>query len=184
MSVTNPAGLCMCGCGLPAPLAPSNDAKRGYTRGEPMRYIAGHARSRPLWQRIAEKCEPGADGCLLWTGAATPLGYGQLYVDGRLQFAHRAAYELTHGAIAEGMSLDHLCRRPSCIAPGHLQVVTHQENVRRGLSTKLTDQHVREICESREPLRVLADRYGIHPNYVSALRNGRHRAAEVVGAAA
>lgn len=33
--------LCECGCGLPAPL--SNRAMRGYARGQPQRFVCGHA---------------------------------------------------------------------------------------------------------------------------------------------
>ena len=34
--------LCECGCGLPAPLADRTDQKRGYVKGEPMRFVYDH----------------------------------------------------------------------------------------------------------------------------------------------
>lgn len=37
-----PVTLCECGCGEPAPLARQTDAKRGYVKGQPIRFIAGH----------------------------------------------------------------------------------------------------------------------------------------------
>lgn len=38
----NPSGLCMCGCGKPTALAPATDRKRGYVKGQPMRWLVGH----------------------------------------------------------------------------------------------------------------------------------------------
>lgn len=34
--------LCECGCGLPAPIAPRTERKRGYVAGEPRRFVHGH----------------------------------------------------------------------------------------------------------------------------------------------
>jgi hypothetical protein len=39
--------LCECGCGNPAPLSKQTDKKRGYVKGEPMRFIAGHNIAKP-----------------------------------------------------------------------------------------------------------------------------------------
>jgi hypothetical protein len=70
-----------------------------------------------LWARLAPDRETG---CLLWTGAQTGTGYGHMRV------------ELLVGAVPAGLVLDHLCRRPLCANPAHLQAVTMAENVRRG----------------------------------------------------
>jgi hypothetical protein len=35
-------GYCQCGCGNKTNAAPFNDASKGYTKGEPMRYLKGH----------------------------------------------------------------------------------------------------------------------------------------------
>jgi hypothetical protein len=35
--------LCECGCGRPAPISPKDDAKRGYVKGGPQRFVAGHS---------------------------------------------------------------------------------------------------------------------------------------------
>ena len=34
--------MCQCGCGQPAPIAKQNHAVRGWVKGQPMRYVAGH----------------------------------------------------------------------------------------------------------------------------------------------
>lgn len=70
--------------------------------------------------------------CIIWTGALTVAGYGVKRVEGRLEYLHRLAYIEAHGSIPEGLELDHLCRNRACYNVGHLEAVTHAENMRRG----------------------------------------------------
>lgn len=67
-----------------------------------------------------------------WKGALTREGYGQFTLDGRRTSAHRAAYLLLAGPIPDELHLDHLCRNPQCVNPGHMEPVTPAENIRRG----------------------------------------------------
>lgn len=69
--------------------------------------------------------------CWIWQRAKTQAGYGRVHFQGRVNYAHRAAYIATHGEVSEGLELDHLCRVPSCCNPKHLEPVTHQENCAR-----------------------------------------------------
>jgi hypothetical protein len=46
--------------------------------------------------------------------------------------AHRVVYEALVGPVPEGLELDHTCDNPPCCNPGHLEPVTHAENMRRG----------------------------------------------------
>lgn len=73
------------------------------------------------------------EGCWEWTGARNPTGYGHSGIKRieRSGYAHRLAYTLVVGPIPEGMTLDHLCRNRGCVRPGHLEAVTHRENVLR-----------------------------------------------------
>jgi len=41
---------------------------------------------------------------------------------------HRVAFELASGPIPTGMLVDHICHRPLCIRPEHLQLATRKEN--------------------------------------------------------
>lgn len=71
-------------------------------------------------------------GCWLWT-KGTRNGYGvHLCASGEAKPAHRLAYEIATGPIAEGMVIDHLCGEKLCVNPRHLEQVTRAENTRRG----------------------------------------------------
>ena len=70
-----------------------------------------------------------AGECTIWTGARSKAGYGQLRVAGRAVYAHRFAYERTHGPIPEGMVVDHICHTPACVNAAHLRLATHRQNI-------------------------------------------------------
>lgn len=77
------------------------------------------------------------NGCWLWIGAKNRDGYGVIeYRPERGKkkhaLAHRISYEYFIGKIPLGLTLDHLCRKPGCVNPRHLEPVTSVENVMRG----------------------------------------------------
>lgn len=84
-------------------------------------------------ERFWAKVEKTAT-CWLWTASGSPAGHGRFFASGRLVQAHRWAYENERGPIPLGLVLDHLCRVPRCVNPGHLDAVTDLENCRRGIS--------------------------------------------------
>ena len=66
-------------------------------------------------------------GC--WRYGNTRDGYyGTAIVDGKVQSAHRHAYELTHGEVPSGLCVLHSCDHPHCCNPEHLRTGTHKEN--------------------------------------------------------
>ncbi len=71
-------------------------------------------------------------GCWEWNGAHNGVGYSETWNGIRPVLAHRVAYEIYKGPIPAGLTLDHLCRNPGCVNPGHLEAVTHRENMLRG----------------------------------------------------
>ena len=86
-------------------------------------------------KRLEKFIEPEPNtNCWLWVGSDNGSGYGQIRFGGRLHYAHRVVYELFRGSIPEGLTLDHLCRVPSCVNPRHLEPVPIKDNVLRGTS--------------------------------------------------
>lgn len=69
--------------------------------------------------------------CLIWKWNKSRVGYGRTVVNGRREMAHRAFYERFCCPIPAGMTLDHLCRNPSCVNWEHLEPVTPRENILR-----------------------------------------------------
>ena len=90
---------------------------------------------------------PDKNGCMKWLAFRRPDGYGVAGLgNGRGQTtAHRAVYLLAVGDIPEGLECDHLCRVRDCVNPEHIELVTHAENVRRGLRGALNPY--REVCK-------------------------------------
>ena len=67
--------------------------------------------------------------CLVWTGPVDSNGYGALRAEGDSQVAaHRVAWEMVHGAIPEGVLLDHRCWNRRCVNIEHLRYATRTEN--------------------------------------------------------
>jgi hypothetical protein len=92
-------------------------------------------RKKPAIKRFWAKIEVQDNGCWNFAGAETG-NYGRFYDGTKCGYAHRFAYRHFIGEIPEGMELDHLCRNKRCCNPNHLEPVTHQENVRRGIPFK------------------------------------------------
>lgn len=84
-------------------------------------------------ERFWNKVQP-TGFCWLWTAATQRDGYGRFgLTHDHIVQAHRFAYERLVGPIPDGMELDHLCRVRRCVNPDHLEVVTHAENMQRGI---------------------------------------------------
>lgn len=75
---------------------------------------------------------PELGPCWVWTGYRDHRGYGRFRVQRRSPRAHRVAVELARGPVPDGLEVDHLCSRRSCVNPAHLEAVTHTVNVARG----------------------------------------------------
>lgn len=75
--------------------------------------------------------------CWIWTANRHWRGYGLQSWKGRPEKAHRLFYAWLCGSIPRGREhgeLDHLCQRPSCCFPLHLEFVSSKINVLRSNS--------------------------------------------------
>jgi len=89
-----------------------------------------------ILNRFLERVHFTDYGCWEWTGAMASNGYGTFHVPGtksNVTRSHEFSYHLFVGPVPDGLELDHLCHNPKCINPDHLEPVTHQENMTRGL---------------------------------------------------
>jgi len=147
-------GLCECGCGQATTVATKTDRARGWVKGQPKRFIRGHARtgrySDPV-ERIMTRSMRVDQGhstpCLVFTGGLLKTGYAAVSiggVNGAHKRIHRLIWEHHHGEIPADREIDHVCHNPrtcsggpscphrSCHEITHLALRTHLENVQRG----------------------------------------------------
>ena len=84
-------------------------------------------------RRFFLKIEPQRE-CWEWLGAKGRTGYSSCYNGEKVMQASRYLYQIIHGDIPPGFTIDHLCFNKGCVNPWHLEAVTIGENVRRGNS--------------------------------------------------
>ena len=176
-----PYGFCHCGCGQKTNLAERTKPLRGYIKGQPMKFLLGHARAGgcvpiPVRKRFERhiSMEP-MTGCWLWT-AHTIMGYGRFVGCGASTMAHRAAWIIYVGPIPDGISVLHRCDTPECVNPLHLFLGTYTDNVRDAIkkgrfkfppfgeahhSSKVTIQDVITIRNDPRSIPEIAREYGL-----------------------
>lgn len=133
-------------------------------------------------------------GCWLWVGPKNWRGYGHAWdADvGRNRGTHRISFELHIGPIPPGMCVLHTCDVRHCVAPDHLWLGTHEDNVKdrdskgRGswghshkhLSLEQV-QAIRAEYGGRNGLK-LAEKYGIHSTTLYRIVKASHRRARAL----
>lgn len=120
---------------------------------------------------------------------ASGTGYLMVWVPGRgRMYQHRAVWEHHHGPILAGLEINHLNGIKTDNRLENLELVTHSENqkhaVRTGLMKppplrghrKLSDQQIdairRDYVPRRVTARMLAARFGVHPETVARVVRG------------
>lgn len=97
-----------------------------------------------FWTKVQK-----TDDCWMWTGAKVKGGYGNFYWEGRYNSPHRLLWTWLHGAVPDGLEVDHVCHDPAvcpggptcphrrCVNPEHLALVTGKENSARTRNARL-----------------------------------------------
>jgi len=123
--------------------------------------------------------------CWNWTGsvskAANGAYYGHLHYEGKLQLAHRVAYQQFQGEIPANSLVLHKCNNPLCCNPEHLELGDYKRNAQyradcgRG-NTKLSLEQARYIRASSKTQRELSKEFDVHFRVVQrVLKNETHR---------
>lgn len=132
----------------------------------------------------------GPDECWPWTGARRrSFGYGVFDVydarKPRSVSAHRMAWALSFGPIADGVCVLHECDNPACVNVAHLFLGTMADNNEdkrlKGRQTKgaaiarskLTETQVSAIRDDARPGPEIAAAYGIDPSVVYRIKRGK-----------
>lgn len=114
-------------------------------------------------------------GCWNWVGQADN-GYCRVMINRCRFLVHRFSYELFVGPIPPGLVIDHLCRNRRCVNPGHLEVVTQRENIRRGESP-IAENFRKTHCPHGHEFDESNTRVGVHGRVCRACNRIQVRAA-------
>lgn len=132
-----------------------------------------------FWKRVDRKAP---DECWEWLRYKDQNGRGVTVWNGRTQGVCRIAWQITYGAIPEGLWVCHKCDNRSCVNPAHLYLGTPRQNNKdtyaRGRKqaarcfgehngqSKLTAPQVREIRKRYNlggvTYKDLAREFGVH----------------------
>jgi len=132
-------------------------------------------RKQPTIERFWAKVAIQDNGCWDWSGSLSSNGYGFIWHNGHSVRAHRFAYEyFNNSPIPSDKEVDHLCRNHRCVNPDHLDVVTHKENVMRGINLELLKQ--RMLAMDREYYQTIGRIGGLNGRGKSKTFKGRRQA--------
>lgn len=148
--------------------------------------------SNPYPQKIIDRFwakvdrSNGPDSCWLWTACVNHHGYGVFRLPSKHnELAHRVAYKIINGIIANGLSVCHSCDNPPCCNPSHLFLGTQLDNIidaknkgriqigESNHASKLNADIVKEIrslyAAHLMTQRNLADRYKVNQSTISLI---------------
>lgn len=165
-------------CGAPVAAKRLYCSQKCYHEDEAAQSLAA------FWDRVEKTAT-----CWLWKGQRRGRGYGVIAVHHRKRYAHRMAWELTHGPIPEGLQIMHICDNPPCVNPAHLQLGSPKDNsvdamnkgrlakgYYRVTNPKLTPAQVTEIrrrAAAGEGTMSLSRAFGLTPGNIWKIKTRR-----------
>ena len=176
-----PHGKCHCGCGGDAPIAPRTNKKLGYVKGEPVKYIRGHAvkgRGNAYW---IEEDRGYKTPCWIWQGSTHGYPPNRLYavatVNQKHVSVHKYRFEQKYGKIPDGYELHHMCEQTLCVNEDHLKLVTELEHgrIRNGVKYSMEQAiEVRRLYSEGLSQLEIAEVTGINRHSVYRMCKGEH----------
>lgn len=162
----------------------------GLTFDKPARVNLYEQRFKSTRERFMEYVEIMPSGCWEWKGrrdtrGAPFLPYGYFWLDGKTIPAHRAAWLIFKGPIADGLKALHVCDNPGCVNyETHLFLGTSRDNTQDMMvkgrkasvvgelhgQARLNEDQVRTIYHSTDPQAVTAEKFGISQTMVSRIK--------------
>lgn len=94
--------------------------------------------------RFWAKVDKSGD-CWTWQASTDRFGYGHIWFNEKLVYAHRFSYALAHGECANNLVIDHMCHNSLCVNPSHLQLVTKQQNNENMVARKDSKSGIRGV---------------------------------------
>lgn len=147
-------------------------------------------RAIPIEIRFHPKYEIDISGCWLWTASKDLSGYGLIFMNGRLERAHRVTRLINFNEpIPPNLFACHTCDTRHCVNPDHIFWGTHMENMQDMVSkgrcnppdsrldknpnAKITQTIAEQIREEYVPGVVkqidLAKKYGLGQTHISRI---------------
>lgn len=99
--------------------------RQGKLLGALQQYVPASADPIEVFRKYAVE----SDGCWEWSGGLSSEGYARFSAGGHDHYGHRMSYEMRHGAIPNGLFVDHKCHNRACTNLDHLQAVTNKQNI-------------------------------------------------------
>jgi len=138
--------------------------------------VLSEQRLRWFWAKVDKR---GDGECWNWTAYLNPNGYGEFSVGGGNRMAHRVAWFLEHGPIAQGMFICHSCDNPRCCNPAHLYAGTQKDNIldmtkkHRGAAKLNASQIplIRQLKRDGWSIKKLGSRFGVNHGTISYIIN-------------
>jgi len=156
---------------------------RQWKHGDP-RYNGRLFRRKPVEFIVVKD-----SGCFECTSHYTSTGgYIEYHFNNKKRVLHRYIFEECYGNIPDGMIVRHKCDNRACINPEHLELGSHEENMKdmtdRGRQckgqdspfAKLTDQdipEIRNLLAGGEKITEIAKRYGVSRAAIDSIKRNK-----------